>query len=267
MSDWPLSLGADDAYVYCRTLAVSDGLEHGVTTRRGDLRLSASTEPDVETLLANRILACSIFHSVLTDCTIPRQTHGNRVAVVREEDRGRGGWPPDSGPADADALTTNVTGILLGITVADCLPVFLYDPVHRAIGLAHSGWRGTAGRIVANTVDAMRSEYGTNPSEVLTAIGPGICGRCYEVGEEVREALQAAGADETAFQPSPNIRWMLNLKLIVLAQLRDCGVPESSISISPWCTVCHNHLFYSHRKEGATAGRMGAFIKLHCESH
>lgn len=267
MSTWPLRRGADDAYVYCRLLADSGDVVHGVTTRRGDLRLSASTEPDIERLLANRILACTVFHSCLTDCTIPRQTHGNRVAVIREEERGLGGWPPDSGPADTDALVTNVSGILLGITIADCLPVFLYDPVHRSIGLAHSGWRGTAGRIVSNTLDAMRAEYGTDPREVRAAIGPGICGRCYEVGGEVKAALTAVGAGEPAFHPSPNDRWMLDLKPVVAAQLRERGVPDSALSIAPWCTACHNHLFFSHRKEGPAAGRMGAFMRLVPASH
>jgi YfiH family protein len=267
MSTWLVGPETNDAYVYCRALAEAGGIAHGVTTRRGDLRLSASTEPDTERLRANRILACSLFQSSLTDCTIPRQTHGNRVGVVREDNRGAGGWPPDSGPADTDALVTDAPGILLGITIADCLPVFLYDPVHRAIGLAHSGWRGTAGRIVSNTLAAMNREYGSNPRDIIAAIGPGIGGCCYEVGDEVKAGLQASGAADTPFEVSPNDRWMLDLKQIAAAQLREGGVPDNSIQVAPWCTVCHNHLFFSHRKEGPTAGRMGAFLKLAADPH
>jgi hypothetical protein len=263
LSNWHLIEHDGCSAVASDSLAAYTELRHGVTTRQGDLNLSLRTGPDPNTVARNRACAAALFDSSTGDLIIPDQVHGATVAIVSRQ--------PDasihSSVPHADALVTDTPGILLGITIADCLPVFLYDPIHRAIGLAHSGWRGTAGRVVANTLEAMRSEYGTNPAEALAAIGPGICGRCYEVGDEVKAALMAVGADETAFSPSPNDRWMLDLKPIVIGQLRECGVPDSSVSVSPWCTVCHNHLFFSHRKEGPGAGRMGAFLKLQSESH
>jgi YfiH family protein len=184
------------------------------------------------------------------------------VAVVREDQRGIGAWSPNGGFGDTDALVTDVPGILLGITIADCLPVYLYDPEHHAIGLAHSGWRGTAGRIVPNTIDLMRNAFGTDPNDVFAAIGPGICGRCYEVGDEVRDALLAVDAPGSAFRESHAGRWMLDLSTVVRRQLRSTGIGESNMSAATWCTSCHNHLFFSHRKEGPGAGRFGAFLKL-----
>jgi len=237
-------------------------VRHGVTARQGYLNLSARTETDRELLRKNRAQACAFFGAELTDCTIPNQSHGNRVALVTKDDRGLGGWPPEVGAHDVDALVTNLPGILLGITIADCLPIFLLDPVRNAVGVVHSGWRGTAGCIVRNTIALMREQYRSDPEDVYAAIGPGICGKCYEVGDEVRAALENAGAAEDAFYPSPAGRWMLDLSSVVIRQLLNEGVRAERLFPSPWCTSCHNYLFYSHRKEGPMAGRMGAFIKL-----
>jgi hypothetical protein len=263
MPNWHLIESGGCSAVASDSLAVYPGLRHGVTTRQGDLNLSFRTGPDPATVQRNRARAARLFDAVLEDLIVPDQIHGAVVTIVA---RGADGSIHSSAP-ESDALITDTPGILLGITIADCLPVFLCDPVQRAIGLAHSGWRGTAGRIVANMLDAMRSEYGTNPSNVLAAIGTGICGRCYEVGDEVQAALLAADAPESAFAPSANGRWMLDLEQIVAAQLCASGVDASHLSTSPWCTVCDNHLFFSHRREGPTAGRMGAFIRLQPESH
>jgi YfiH family protein len=262
VSDWHLSYKGDHAFGWNSQFEFTAMVRHGVTSRQGNLNLSARTEPDRGQLKRNRIEACSFFGAELTDCTIPNQSHGNRSVIVTEVDRGRGGWPPEDGAHDVDALVTNVPGVLLGITIADCLPIFLLDPVNKVIGAVHSGWRGTAGCIVRNTIALMREHYETDPRDLLAAIGPGICGMCYEVGDEVKSALMGAGAGHIAFSPSPASRWMLDLNTVVKQQLLDEGIPAGRISVSPWCTSCHNLLFYSHRKEGPMAGRMGAFIKI-----
>jgi hypothetical protein len=232
----------------------------GVTCRAGNLRLSFSTEPDLRRLVANRVYVCAALGADLRDLIIPEQTHGAGVASVGVAERGRGARERETAIPGVDALVTDAPGVLLGITIADCLPVFLVDAKLGAIGLAHSGWRGTAGAIVPATLARMREAYGTDPADVVASIGPGIGGECYEVGPEVRDALAAARAPEAAFQPSPSGRWLLDLRAIVLAQLREAGVRDEAVSAAPWCTHCERGLFFSHRGEGPGAGRMGAFI-------
>jgi YfiH family protein len=258
MSAWSRIDSRECSAVPADALLAFPEIRHGVTTRHHDLNLSLRTGPDPATVLANRAHAASLFGATLGDLIIPDQVHGAAVTAVRRLDDGT----LSSDKRNADALVTNTPGVLLGITIADCLPVFLYDPAHRAIGLAHSGWRGTAGPIVANTLQVMNREFGSKPCDITAAVGPGIGGCCYEVGHEVREALLAISARDSAFRPSPNGRWMLDLSAIITAQLLAAGIPAASVSVSPWCTFCNNDLFFSHRKEGSMAGRMGAFLKL-----
>lgn len=243
--------------VESNVLAAFPEIAHGVTTRQGGLNLSLRTHPNRAEAIANRASAARLFGADLDALFIPEQVHGNDVAVMCGGD---GTYESDR--READAVVTNVPGILLGITIADCLPVFLYDPANRAIGLGHSGWRGTATRIVPWTLDVMQREYGTDSRDVIAAVGPGICGRCYEVGGEVRAALLDSGASAASFNPSPAGRWMLDLASVVRSQLIECGVVGESISQAPWCTFCNNDIFFSHRKEGPMAGRLGAFIRL-----
>jgi len=258
MNGWTEVESAGWSLVCCDALSEIGAIRHGVTTRRGNLNLSLRTAQNVDTAIRNRSLVAAHFDAAIDSLVIPNQVHGNRVAVVKSSANGSA----ISLPGEADALVTQVPGALLGITVADCLPVLLYDSENHAVGLAHSGWRGTAGRIVPNTLNAMQNEFGTDPRHVVAAVGPGICGRCYEVGDEVREALLAVNAPRDSLRPSQNGRWMLDLTTIVECQARESGIRESALSVAPCCTACHNHLFYSHRKEGAMAGRFGAFIRL-----
>jgi polyphenol oxidase len=235
---------------------------HGVTTREGNLNLSFRTEPNSERVISNRRAATRTFGSRLEDLVVPEQIHAAGVAVARDADRGRGSQGYADALPGADAVITNVPGLLLGVTIADCLPVFFFDPVNRAVGLAHSGWRGTAGCIAERTLGLMASEFGTSLGDVVAAVGPGIGPECFEVGEEVVAAMKEVGAEDSVFRPSPNGRWLLDLAAVVTVQLLRAGIPPDNLSVAPWCTYCAADLFFSHRRDGPTAGRMGAFIKL-----
>jgi YfiH family protein len=264
MSDYAWTISTRDS-VELLTSDLLDSLtsvQHGMTTRHQDRNLSFYTHPDPTEVRRHRAEVCAVFGKRLTDLTVPSQRHGNGVAVVDETYRGRGGASHATAIAGMDALVTATPGLLLGITIADCLPVFLADRGKGVIGLAHSGWRGTAGEIVPHTLELMRKVFGTEPQQVVAAIGAGIGGCCYEVGAEVREALLRGGSGEEAFRPSPAGRWLLNLQQVVVGQLLAFGVPQESISCAPYCTSCRPDLFFSHRRDGARAGRMGAFLML-----
>jgi polyphenol oxidase len=138
--------------------------------------------------------------------------HGNEVARVDA---------PQERVDDVDGLITNKPGIALFATYADCYPILLWDPEHRAIGLAHAGWRGTEADVAAEAVRSMAREFGSDPSRMKAAIGPGICGRCYEVGEEVASRFDTRFVRDT----TPG-KFLLDLAAANLAQLEEQGVRE-----------------------------------------
>lgn len=140
---------------------------------------------------------------------------------------------------DADGHITIAEGILLGVTVADCVPVFLVDPKARAVGLLHAGWRGTVDSILEQGIESLRRELGTDPDTLHLHLGPAICGGCYEVGSEVHAAL---GLPEPA-GPSPvDLRGQLAHRAV------DLGVGEDRMTQSAWCTLCQGSPFFSHRR-------------------
>jgi len=148
----------------------------------------------------------------------------------------------------ADALLTTTPGLLVSVRTADCYPILLADTKHRAVAAVHAGWRGTAGKVVLETIAEMRSRFGTSPSDILAAVGPGIGICCYEVGAEVGRhfGMEAAGR--------------IDLAAAYRRQLIDAGVGEPNIDVLGGCTFCDGSRFYSFRRQKADAGRMISYI-------
>lgn len=192
------------------------------------------------------------------------QTHTTNVRVVTEEDRGKGiARPRDY--QDVDGMITNVPGLVLATFYADCVPLYFLDPVHKAIGLSHSGWRGTVGRIGQVTLEAMAREYGTRPEEVLTAIGPSICQDCYEVSEDVILEFQKSFQEKwwpQLFFAKENGKYQLNLWRANEIIFQEAGVPEGQICTAKICTCCNGELLFSHRASKGKRGNLGAFLGL-----
>lgn len=151
---------------------------------------------------------------------------------------------------EADALITNTPGLAVSIRTADCFPILLADLEHRAVAAVHAGWRGTTEQIVVRTLDAMRTEFGTSPAQIVAAIGPGIGACCYEVGPEV---AQKFGVEGTA---------RLDLAAINRGQLLQASVPESQIDTLGFCTRCDPERFHSYRRDREAAGRMISYIAV-----
>ena len=187
------------------------------------------------------------------------QVHGANVLVLNDETPQS--WPPP----EADGLITRRSGLALTMRYADCVPLLFFDPVQRAIGIAHAGWPGTLAGIGPATVRAMQQTFGCDPSNIAAGIGPSIGPCCYEVGPEVVAGVRAAfdGAAETLLKPGKGERPHFDLWAANALALRQSGVER--IEVARLCTACHTELFFSHRAEHGQTGRSGAVIVLNNE--
>ena len=164
---------------------------------------------------------------------------------------------------EADALVTDVPGLLIAGLSADCPIVLLYDPVHNAVGMAHGSWRGATGQIGPNTLKLMEEEYGTLAGDVLAAIGPGIGQCCFEVGPEVIDAAMASTERaEECIRETSGEKPHLDLRKLNRVQLIEAGVAEEHIEESDFCTRCRTDLFFSYRGEGENTGRFAGVIGI-----
>ena len=192
------------------------------------------------------------------------QTHTTNLRVVTEEDRGKGFARPKD-YTDVDGLVTDVPGLTLATFYADCVPLYFVDPVRRCIGLSHAGWRGTAGKIGKKTVELMREQYGTRPSDLAAAIGPSICQDCYEVSQDVIEAFQEAFEERfwpELFYAKENGKYQLNLWRANELTLLEAGLKPERIAVTDLCTCCNPALLFSHRASHGKRGNLGAFLML-----
>lgn len=188
-----------------------------------------------------------------------KQVHSDIVQRVGRQDCGRGlVYPVEEA---RDGLVTDEPGVALTIFSADCTPVLLFDPVARAIGAAHAGWRGTAAGIAARTVEAMCREFGCRPENLRAAIGPCISQCCFETDSDVPEAMLAAlGAEaQSAIRPAGE-KYYVDLKQLNALWLRRAGVTEIDISCD--CTACQPQRFWSHRRVGNQRGSLATVIML-----
>ncbi len=198
------------------------------------------------------------------DIVTSDQTHTANVRVVTEEDRGKGITKPRS-YTDVDGMITNVPGLVLATFYADCVPLYFVDPVHHAIGLSHSGWRGTVAKIGKVTVEKMKEEYGTEPKDLYTAIGPSICQDCYEVSEDVILEFQKSFEEkywDRLFYKKENGKYQLNLWEANHLIMLEAGIEEEHISMPGICTCCNPEFLFSHRASHGKRGNLGAFLGI-----
>lgn len=190
------------------------------------------------------------------------QTHTTNVRVVTKEDCGKG-ITKDRDYSDVDGLITNVPGIVLTTYYADCVPLYILDPVNKAIGLSHSGWKGTVNRIGENTLKLMNEKYGTNPKDVICCIGPSICQDCYEISEDVaNEFINEFGKNNKILYNKGNGKYRLNLWESVKQVFLDAGVEYDNIYTTDICTCCNKDELFSHRGHHGKRGNLAAFLML-----
>lgn len=226
-----------------------------VVMKDEDVREAAPVVFDSRDRLAKQ-LGSSIERECVTD-----QMHTNRVYTVRPEDLGpilRQDKPERR--RSVDGIITDLPDVVLTAFGGDCPPVYLADPVRRAIGLVHAGWRGTLGRIPAVAIERMREEFGSDPVDLYAAIGPGICQDCYEMGDEVREQFADQWGESVAAKllrkyPAfaedgtriPGGKFHLDLMEANRMTLLSAGVREDRLAVSNVCTKCNADVFYSFR--------------------
>lgn len=189
-----------------------------------------------------------------------RQRHTNHCVIL---DPDAWGGTPDPPPL-GDAIATRESEVVLGIHTADCAPIFLFDARTRARAAVHAGWRGTLGRIVERTVQAMVEHFGTRPEDCYAAIGPTIGPCCYEVGPDVLEPFHQTFPYAAALFSSPTASGTAHLDLVEanVRQLLACAIPRAQIFTSGLCTACHPQLFFSHRRDFRTHGRVGRMLSI-----
>jgi len=266
-------------------------LVHGFSTRRAglskcyggkSLNLGFTKEDSQESVEENRkrlLLALSAGnHRKLWPLVALKQVHSDVIHVIKSKTRGR---------LVGDGLITNIPNLALAIQTADCFSLLLVDTKNRAVGVFHAGWRGTLQRIVEKGLGQMRREYGTEPQDILAAIGPGIQKCCYEVGEELKGQFEsqfgyARELFHELYSPDPirekypllflNVRppghgntatkLYLDLQEANRRQLILVGVPEKQILSLGQCTSCNTRQFFSHRAENGKTGRMMAVVGI-----
>lgn len=219
-------------------------LVHGFSTRNfGDMR-AANVDNFFKKLNLRK-----------EDLVLMEQVHGDKIKIVGKEDKGE----VTSG---ADGMITDQPGIILGVKTADCLPVLLYDPRAKIIGIAHAGWRGVAKKIGQKLV-ALMIKLGSLPGDILVGVGPHIGGCCYTI-KKVRTARF-----KTNFGRLPGMVYQdkyglhLDLAVPLRGQLRQSGLKDKNIFIPPLCTSCQNKKFFSYRKDTKeTFGEMLGIISL-----
>jgi polyphenol oxidase len=226
----------------------------GFTTRNGGVSSAPYNSLNFGFNTADKPANVAENHSILHDflnidsdsAAQMEQIHGAHVTVVSE-----GGRYPST-----DGLITSKAGILLGVMVADCIPLLLCDPKKKVVGAIHCGWRPIVGGIAEQAISIFADEFGSDPSDIAAVMGPSAGPCCYEIGGEVAERLK----------PSSLIRrdgkLYVDLRAELSGNLLDAGVSRSNIEIFSDCTICGSKLYFSHRRDGLRSGRMMGYIML-----
>ena len=248
------------AAVSARQGGVSEGVYRSL-----NLALHVGDEP--EAVIENRRRFLEVLELDFAKLVTAQQTHSDRVAVVTASDAGRGNVVYSDALDNTDALVTNVPGLPLMVFVADCTPVLLFDPVKRAVGAVHAGWRGSYDSIAARAVETMTAAYGSRPEDILATIGPSINGADYEVGSELAE-LFTARFGETAVKERGIVltegyeKEHVDLWAVNQYVLEQAGVPADNICNANVSTDSNHELFFSFRHDNGLTGRLAAVIAL-----
>jgi purine-nucleoside/S-methyl-5'-thioadenosine phosphorylase / adenosine deaminase len=269
--DAVLNREAKAPYLTFPVLSKIPYIRHGFSTRLGgvskgflsSMNLDFSRE-DRSNVVKNYQLICESIGLNKNDLVLSQQVHDTKIRVVSSADKGKG-IIKERDYKGIDGLITNVTGIPLATFYADCVPLYFVDTKNQAIGLSHSGWRGTVNRMGEVTLKAMNDNFGTSTEDVIALIGPSICQDCYEVSKDVADAFygnfRKEQWDEILFKKEDG-KYQLDLWKANYHIFLDSGVKSENIHISKVCTSCNKELLFSHRATNGERGSLGAFLML-----
>lgn len=256
-----------------------DMVKHCFTTREGgvstgdcaSMNLSFSRGDAEASVRENYRRIAAAMGVAVEDMVCSDQTHTTNVRLVTRLDAGKGILNPKD-YTDVDGLITKEPGLVLATFYADCVPLYFVDPVQKAIGLSHSGWKGTVGKIGKVTIEAMAKEFGSRPEDIYCAIGPSICQDCYEVSRDVAEAFMEAFKErvEEILVPKAVLgdrecyeeKFQLDLWKANEIVLLEAGVLPEHLAVTNICTCCNPTKLFSHRASKGKRGNLAAFLAL-----
>jgi YfiH family protein len=219
----------------------------GVSPEPFALNLSFSVGDNRDRVVENRRRFLGVLKVPPDRLAIPKQSHSNTVQRVNH--------PGEY--ANCDALVTGEKGVYLVVSVADCIPLFMYDPIRKVVASVHVGWRGSASGIVVETTRILRAEFATKTQDLVAYLGPSARACCYEVREEVANRFPPQ-----FLQPKSPGKLLLDLAGVTKAELIQSGVRQDRIEEDGNCTICTPELFHSYRRDGQRSGRMMGVIGL-----
>ena len=257
-------------WLTAENLSACPQLRHGFSTRKGgvspapwdSLNLAIGRADGMDAVRENYRIFCGALGTDPQRVVLPQQTHSTNIRRVTAKDAGKGLWC-DRDYQNIDAMITNEPGISMVAFSADCGIILLYDPVHHAVGSVHAGWRGCAAGILAKTVAAMTEAFGSDPADMLAAIGPCIGQCCFETDDDVPAAMRAALADDAEpYLQRRGVKFHVDLEGLNRQWLLRAGLSPEHIEACHLCTACRPDLFWSHRKMGKQRGAQIAMISL-----
>lgn len=258
-------------YISYRILDDIPWLKNAVSTRLGGVSKDYLASMNLgfnrwdldENVIRNHEIFANVIGVNPKNIVTGNQTHTTNVKVVTKDDCGKGIYR-DRNYTDIDGLITNEKGIVLATYYADCVPLLIVDTKNKAIGLSHSGWRGTVGKIGKVTIEKMGELYGTKPEDIVACIGPSICQKCYEISEEVAVQFKEAFPDniKEILIDKGNGKYQLDLWECNRINFKEAGVLPENIKVTDICT-CHNtDVLFSHRGHNGKRGNLGAFLSI-----
>lgn len=193
------------------------------------------------------------------------QVHNTDIRVIESEEDAGKGIVKLSDIKETDGLVTNLTNIPIMTFYADCVPIYFYDKVNKVIGLAHSGWKGTVKNIAGKMIKTMQDRYGSDASDIICAIGPSICRKCYEVDDVVIDRIKESFSDDEIKQMvdvKGGGKYQLDLHLACRINLLNSGILTENIAMPDLCTCCNRNILYSHRASNGMRGNLAAVMML-----
>jgi len=247
----------------------SDILIHCMSTRLGGvsqgecstLNLGFNRNDSRENVIKNFQLLCDSMGISSESLVLTNQVHDTKVVLIDGNDRGKG-FSRKSDLIGVDGLLTVTPGVTMVTFHADCVPVFLFEPVIKAAALLHSGWRGTLKNIVSKALAAMKGIPGFYADRLVAVIGPGIGNCCFEVDEDVYRMFSDKFDNKALYARSDNGKHRIDLKGIIRQELLYEGLSEKNIHDSGICTKCRNDLFFSYRGDAGKTGSLAAFMQI-----
>lgn len=261
-------------YLTFPILEQTGSVNHLFTTRIGgvsegvfrSMNLSFTRGDNPKDVMENFHRIAALFDGTPEDFVCSDQTHTANIRRVTAADRGKGVVCAKD-YHDVDGLITNVPGLILSTFYADCVPLYFVDDKRKAIGLAHSGWKGTVGGIGPKTLQAMAAAFGTCPEETYAAIGPSICGDCYEIGEDVAERFMNLFSHrerngKILWEGKEPGKYQLDLREANRCLLLKAGILPEHLEVADLCTCCNPDYLFSHRASNGKRGNLGAFLSI-----